>query len=101
MQMITLYRAMNKQELDATLNSGWLQFNRNKEKCFTEDLSFITNRVKDGNFNNSKFIKGRYEHILKFKFNIEDSDKFIFCRREVKTYSRLNPKPVSIELVEV
>jgi hypothetical protein len=94
-----LYRAMCKDELDKTLNSSSLSWHRNKEKCFSLSTNFIINRVQDGNFNNSKFKPERYEYLVKFVFNDDDKSKFIFCRREVKTYSKYNPKPIKIEVL--
>lgn len=94
-----LYRAMCRDELDKTLNSSYLSWHKNKEKCFSETPDFILNRVQDGNFNHSKFKPERYKYLVRFVFKDEDKSKFIFCRREVKTHSKYNPKPLQIEIL--
>lgn len=71
--MITLYRAVCEKEYNKT-TSNYLSFDRNREKAFGTK-SFVTNRVCDGEFNNSKF-KDKYTHLIEISFDEKYKNKF-------------------------
>lgn len=94
-----LYRAMCKQELDRTLKFNSLDWN-SKYKWFGS-YEFVKSRVKDGNFNNSKFKTDRYACLLEitvddsslsyFKFN---GKEYMLCVRDVPMVKILEFKVV-------
>lgn len=96
--MIKLYRAMNEVEKSKTLFYQSLQFNRNREKCFSPNLNWITTRVQNGKFNNSNFVIDRYRYLLEFCFEDESIAAFRCCNNEWKTNIRKLPL---IKLVSV
>ena len=55
-----LYRAMCKEEYDNVSDKHPLSW-KSKCKWFSENLSFIQDRVLDKKFNNSKFKPDRYK----------------------------------------
>lgn len=59
-------------------------------KWFSQDLDFILNRVKDGKFNNSYYIKDRYKFICSFEWDGENSDWK--NKNEIQFDRRKNPK---------
>lgn len=67
--MITLYRLMCKEEFDGVSEFQPFAW-KSRFKWFTDTMIFLK-RVKDGNFNNSKFKPGRYEYLVIYE--IEDS----------------------------
>lgn len=89
--MIILYRAMCAEEASATLERQSLQFNRNREKCFSPYLDWINTRVRDGKFNNSNIKTERYAIVLRFKFADDEINKFTICKNEWKTNIRKYP----------
>ncbi|MFA6199298.1 MAG: hypothetical protein WC679_02665 [Bacteroidales bacterium] len=64
-----VYRAMCEAEFNETMNTKQLSW-LSRFKWFGT-LDFIKQRVTDGKFNNSTFIKDRYCKIIKFE--IDDS----------------------------
>lgn len=76
------------EEMNKTIHFNSLQFNRNKEKCFSPSLDWILNNPCNGKFNNSHIKKDRYKYILQFIFANESIEGFIQCRNEWKTHYR-------------
>lgn len=72
-----IYRAMCEKEYSDTVKSMKFQWN-SKFKWFGT-LDFVTTRVLDGKFNNSKFVGDRYCRLLKFDIRDEDIEKFSKC----------------------
>jgi hypothetical protein len=70
-----IYRAMCKNEYEDTIK-GNLSWN-SRFKWFGT-FEFITERVKDNKFNNSKFVKDRYKYLLEFE--IEEKMLKLFNR---------------------
>lgn len=68
-----VFRAMCDAEYKNTIKSGEADFSKKRFKWFSQNINFITDRVKDGKFNNSKFCKGRYDRIVEFFID----DKYI------------------------
>ena len=74
--MATLFRAMCEQEFIETMCSKSLSWNSRFKWFGTEE--FVTTRVQDGKFNNSKFVGDRYSRLVKFE--IDDSFLQIFAK---------------------
>ena len=70
---MTLYRAVCKDEYDAT--SATMRFHRNREKAFGT-LDFVKRRVLDGRFNGSAFKPHRYTHLLRLDFDPHHEERF-------------------------
>lgn len=75
--MIILYRAMCKEELDDMFKNNKLSFKK-RFKWFGT-LDFVTSRVKDGKFNNSRLVKDRYKYLVKFMFSESSLQHFSEC----------------------
>ena len=60
-----IYRAMCEKEFQDTMKYGNLSWNSKFKWFGTEE--FVENRVKDGKFNNSKFVPDRYCRTVKFR----------------------------------
>ena len=69
-----IYRAMSEVEFIETLKSGKADFGIKRFKWFSPSLDFIVSRVRDGKFNNSKFVPNRYTHIVAFDADVTKSD---------------------------
>lgn len=69
-----VFRAMCSQEADDMLKTGRLSF-RSKFKWFGTK-EFVEARVRDGKFNNSKYVGDRYARL--FEFEIYDSSLIHF-----------------------
>lgn len=74
---IVLYRAMCDKEANETLKYKSLSWN-SKFKWFGTN-KFVTSRVMDGEFNNSKFVENRYNRLLKFEFSDNSFPHFSKC----------------------
>lgn len=61
-----VYRLMCKEEFDRISLEFPLQW-KGKTKWFTDNLVFLKQRILDGDFNNSKFVPGRYKYIVVYK----------------------------------
>jgi hypothetical protein len=96
--VLILYRAMCAEEMNKTIHYQSLQFNRNREKCFSPSLDWILNNPCNGNFNNSNIKKDRYKHILQFIFTDESIKGFTQRRNEWKIHCR---KRNSIQLIAI
>ena len=84
-----LYRAMCSEEYEASNPLSWIAGKKFKWFATKE---FVTSRVQDGNFNNSKFVKGRYEHLIKYWVTDEDLRHFNKCgNREYMLSVRKSP----------
>jgi hypothetical protein len=91
-----LYRAMCKLEYDNSNNR--LDFT-NRFKWFSPNIDFIQKRVKDGKFNNSKLVDGRYEIIC--KFNIESGmEHFVRLNHNEYMLDRRKSNNVKITSIE-
>jgi hypothetical protein len=75
--MITLYRAMCKEELDDMFKNNKLSFKK-RFKWFGT-LEFVIFRVKDGKFNNSRLVEDRYKYLVKFMFSESSLQHFSKC----------------------
>lgn len=96
--MFILYRAVCYEEYIKTVNNQSLQFNRNREKCFSPNVDWIKTIVQNGKFNNSNFCKDRYKYLLVFEFDDNELNKFIQCNNEWKTTIRKYPEVSKVEL---
>lgn len=94
-----LYRAMCLREKEKTLHLGTLQYDRNREKCFSPSIDWINSRVRDGKFNNSQSKLDRYAHVLSFVFSDQDIRLFTKGKNEWKLNCREQIKPLAIEEV--
>jgi len=92
-----LYRAMCKEEYENSNPLSWIP--GKKFKWFgTEE--FVSSRVQDGNFNNSKFAKGRYDHLVKYSIKDEYLQHFDKCgHREYMLSVRKSPL-VKMEIID-
>ena len=71
-----LYRAMCNEEANDMIKFKSLTF-KNRFKWFgTEE--FVNSRVRDGHFNNSKYVSGRYSRL--FKFDVADESMAYFSK---------------------
>ncbi len=70
--MLKIYRAMCKKEFQESTNNrlAW----QSRFKWFSSNKDFVVNRVKDGRFNNSRFIPDRYSILV--EIGIEDFNHF-------------------------
>lgn len=68
-----LYRMMSKKEFDTLSSTSPFSW-KGKCKWFTDNKDFILSRVTDGKFNNSKFKKDRYTHLV--EYIVEDDKGF-------------------------
>lgn len=101
MEIISLYRAMCNQEASETLRYNSLSWNSRFKWFGTEN--FVKERVKDGRFNNSKYVPNRYCRLLKFEFTKESLKHFNKCgNREFMLDVRKVPfvKVLSIQEIE-
>lgn len=73
---INLYRAMSLEEFQKTKIQP--SFNK-KNKWFSLSLDHIKRRIQDGKFNNSSFVKDKYNHIVKFTIDKINLEHFINC----------------------
>ena len=69
---LRVYRRMCKQEYDSVCEKFPFSWNKGC-KWFTDDINFLQ-RVNDKKFNNSTFIKGRYDYLIEYE--VESIDKF-------------------------
>ena len=60
-----LYRAMCDEEYENISNRTPLSWNSKNKWFGTKE--FVLNRVRDGSFNNSKFVSDRYKHIVQYE----------------------------------
>lgn len=71
-----LYRAMCQEEFDSVTEKSPLAWN-SKHKWFGT-REFVLSRVRDGKFNNSKFVKERYLHLVEYEVE-SGLEHFINC----------------------
>ena len=71
--MQKIYRAMCEEEYIKTLLSSKPNFSK-RFKWFSKSLTFISQRVKDGKFNNSQYKPNRYTHTLVFEWDGNNAD---------------------------
>lgn len=84
--MITLYRVMCQAEYDDVSPDTPFAWH-SKNKWFTDNLTFIQERVLDGKFNNSNHKPDRFTHLVKYELNnlngfIRVSDNELMLRRK-------------------
>lgn len=97
---VRLYRAMCDEEFQDTMKHKSLSWN-SKFKWFGT-LEFVESRVRDGKFNNSKFVPDRYKNLLEFEVEEESLKHFSKCgNREFMLSVRKAPlvKIVSIRVL--
>lgn len=75
MRMVCLYRAMSREEWFATQALKRPAY-IGRWKWFSPDRDWVQQRVMDGNFNNSKFVPGRYSVLVVFDISAQDSKWF-------------------------
>jgi hypothetical protein len=72
-----IFRAMCDEEAASMLKQNALSF-ISKFKWFgTEE--FVTSRVQDGKFNNSRFVGGRYSRLFEFEVDEDSLKHFSKC----------------------
>jgi hypothetical protein len=85
-----LYRAMCDTELKDMTQFNSLSWNSKFKWFGTKE--FVVNRVQDTKFNNSKFVGGRYQHLVEFEFDDNSMLYFSKCgNREFMLNIRKNP----------
>lgn len=72
-----LYRAMCEKEFQDTTRHNMLSWNSKYKWFGTKE--FVFGRVKDGTFNNSKFVVGRYKHVVEFDFDPDSLEHLSNC----------------------
>lgn len=100
MKTVKLYRAMCGEEFRDTLRHNKLSWNSKFKWFGTED--FVIDRVRDGKFNNSKFVADRYANLVEFEFSEESLIHFSKCgNREFMLNVRKAPlvKIISIRVL--
>ncbi|AFL47770.2 hypothetical protein ZZ1p0236 [Acinetobacter phage ZZ1] len=90
--MITLYRLMCEDEFNKVSEFQPFAW-QSRFKWFTDTIEFLK-RVKDGNFNNSKFKPNRYDYLVVYE--IEDdwvlhrvSNHEVMLRREKQPFVKV------------
>ena len=83
-----IYRAMCKVEYEETLKLGKPHFH-SRFKWFSPNLSWITERVQGGNFNNSRYLPDRYKYVLSFEWDGTNDD--FTSENEIQFDRRRNP----------
>ena len=84
-------------ELKETINNGSPSFHK-RFKWFSDNIEFITNRVKDGQFNNSKYVEDRYKHIVMFEADTTTARSV--SQHELQFDRRRNPLIKFIKVIE-
>lgn len=85
-----LYRAMCDLEFQDMQKFNSLSWN-SKHKWFGTE-SFVKSRVQDGQFNNSRFVNGRYNNLVRFEISDDSLQYFSKCgNREFKLERRKAP----------
>lgn len=94
--MIKIYRAMCKKEFEGRCSKfpfSWIS----KNKWFSDKYEFILGRVRDGEFNNSKFKDGAYDIIV--EYTVKDIGMF---RRVSANELMLNLKDANkVRVIEI
>lgn len=72
-----LYRAMCNDEFQDMIKFNSLSWNSKFKWFGTKE--FVTSRVLDGKFNNSKFVPDRYKNIVEIIFDDESMKHFRKC----------------------
>ena len=90
-----IYRAMCDEEADKTIKNKKPDFLR-KFKWFSPNLSFITERVQGGSFNNSNHKSKRYTRLLAFTTEYISKSDFV-STNEVQFNRQKNPKIVYLK----
>lgn len=91
-----IYRAMCKEELEKTVGSGRPDFKK-RFKWFSHNLEWVKSRVMGGEFNNSKFAKGRYDYLCKFEWDGKKAD--FMSANEIQFDRRKNPTIIFLGIV--
>lgn len=94
-----LFRTMNDQEADDTLKYNTLSWN-SKHKWFGT-LDFISTRVHDGSFNNSRHKPHRYNRLLQFTFDDDTTQHFRKCGRYEWMISRHDANKLRYNIEEI
>ena len=98
---MTLYRAMCKDEDVSSIANNRPHFIK-RYKWFSPSLEFVSGRVQDGVFNNSKWRQERYTERLAFTFS--DNSRSYFAVENEKEYRldrRLTPMVRCESVLEV
>lgn len=94
-----LFRAMCEQEFLDTMKTNSLSWNSRFKWFGTED--FVKSRVRDGSFNNSKFVGDRYSRLVQFEFDEKSVQHFTKCgHREFMLDRRKVPMVKILSIVE-
>lgn len=96
---IVLFRAMNKEEFDATLKNKKPTF-ISRFKWFSPNIDFILKRVKGSDFNNSRIEKERYNFILKFVIDKKDLKHFKLLNKNEYMLDRRNIQLINWKNIE-
>jgi|SaaInlStandDraft_4_1057021.scaffolds.fasta_scaffold10147_3 hypothetical protein len=74
-----LYRAMCKEEFDASTSNTPLSFIPGKKFKWFGTKEFVMSRVQDGTFNNSGLVSGRYDYLIEYEVQDESLEHFSKC----------------------
>ena len=83
-----IYRAMCDEEFIKTVEFSKPHFIR-RFKWFSHNLDWVNSRVRDGNFNNSKFKTEKYKRLCEFDYIGESHD--FMSKNEIQFDVRRNP----------
>ena len=85
-----IFRAMQDKEADETLKYN--SFSWNSRFKWFGTLEFVTSRVQDGKFNNSRFKPNRFNRLLKFEIDDASLSNFVNCgNNELMLNARKSP----------
>lgn len=85
-----IFRAMCNAEAEDMLKYGNLSWNSKFKWFGTEE--FVNSRVRDGKFNNSRFVQDRYARLFEFEVDDSSMEHFSKCgRREFMLSVRKAP----------
>jgi hypothetical protein len=94
--MKILYRAMCQEEFKA-ISDKRLAWN-SRFKWFSSNKDFITNRVKDGKFNNSRFVPDRYSVLV--EICIDNLDHFKQINNQELMLDRRHANQIKISYIK-
>ncbi len=94
-----LFRAMNDQEANDTLLHKSLSW-QSKHKWFGTK-EFVTDRVQDGSFGNSRHKPDRYHRLLRFDFEDNTTQHFKKCGIHEYMISRHNANKLRFTVEEI
>jgi hypothetical protein len=91
---------MCEDEFNRTIKFSKPDFTLKRFKYFTTNTDFLFNRVKDGNFNNSKFVKDRYRFVVSFIMSDNELSKVRINKNEIEMDRRKNITCKVLDIIE-